>query len=172
MKEIEIKRVAVNDVAALQRIGTLCFLQTFSAYNSAGNMEKYLKDSFATDKLVSQIDSEGSLFYFALLDEEPIGYLKLNTGSLQTELQDNNALEIERIYVLADYHGKGVGQLLYKLAIEIAEARKSAYVWLGVWEHNHRAINFYQKNGFQEFNKHLFKLGDEEQTDIMMRKIL
>ncbi|MBP7822091.1 MAG: GNAT family N-acetyltransferase, partial [Saprospiraceae bacterium] len=98
-----------------------------------------------------------------------IGYLKLNFGSSQTELQDEKALEIERIYVSKEYHGKSVGQLLYDMAIQIAKQKNADYVWLGVWEENPRAINFYKKNGFVAFDKHIFKLGDDEQTDIMMK---
>jgi ribosomal protein S18 acetylase RimI-like enzyme len=84
-------------------------------------------------------------------------------------LKDERAMEIERIYVLKDFHGKNVGQLLYQKAIDIALVKKADYVWLGVWEENPRAINFYKKNGFVEFDKHIFVLGDDEQTDIMMR---
>ena len=98
-----------------------------------------------------------------------MGYLKLNFGDSQTELKDQKALEIERIYVLKEFHGKKVGQLLFEKALKIAEEKKVDYVWLGVWEENLRAINFYKKNGFEEFDKHIFKLGNDEQTDIMMK---
>jgi ribosomal protein S18 acetylase RimI-like enzyme len=101
-----------------------------------------------------------------------IGYLKLNKGGSQTELKDNDALEIERIYVLKDFHGKEVGQLLFDKAIEVAKAKHVAYVWLGVWEENKRALQFYTKNGFIEFDQHVFVLGDEAQTDIMMKLAL
>ncbi|SMG52036.1 GNAT family N-acetyltransferase, partial [Sphingobacterium psychroaquaticum] len=100
---------------------------------------------------------------------EVIGYLKINFGQSQTELKDEKALEIERIYVLKEYHGKNVGQVLYQKAMEIAKEKKADYVWLGVWEENPRAISFYKKNGFVEFDKHIFKLGDDEQTDIIMK---
>jgi ribosomal protein S18 acetylase RimI-like enzyme len=103
------------------------------------------------------------------MDQNVIGYLKLNFGASQTELKDNNALEIERIYVLKEFHGKKVGQFLFDKAIEIAKEYHVAYVWLGVWENNKRALQFYTKNGFVEFDQHIFVLGDEAQTDIMMK---
>jgi ribosomal protein S18 acetylase RimI-like enzyme len=74
--------------------------------------------------------------------------------------------------VLQDFHGKKVGQLLYEKAIQIARNKKVPFVWLGVWEENHRAIQFYIKNGFVAFDQHIFKLGDDEQTDIMMKLVL
>ena len=79
------------------------------------------------------------------------------------------AYKIERIYVLKEFHGKKVGQILYDTAFEMAKQRCADYLWLGVWEENPRAINFYKKNGFVEFDKHIFKLGNDEQTDIMMK---
>lgn len=41
---------------------------------------------------------------------------------------------------------------------------------LGVWEHNHRALRFYEKNGFIAFGTHIFQLGNDQQTDILMKK--
>ena len=93
----------------------------------------------------------------------------LNFGQAQTEFNDNKALEIERIYVLKEFYGKKVGQVLYDKAFDIAKQAGADYLWLGVWEENQRAINFYKKNGFVEFDKHIFKLGDDEQTDIIMK---
>jgi ribosomal protein S18 acetylase RimI-like enzyme len=90
-------------------------------------------------------------------------------GASQTELNDNTALEIERIYVTQAYQGKKVGQKLYEKAIQVAKDREVEYIWLGVWEENHKAIRFYTKNGFTAFDKHIFKLGDDVQTDIMMK---
>ena len=110
-----------------------------------------------------------SVFYFAELDNQVIGYLKLNFGGAQTELKDNKALEIERIYVTKAFHGKKVGQLLYNKAIEVAKEKSADYIWLGVWEENQKALQFYKKNGFVEFDKHVFVLGDDAQTDLMMK---
>ncbi len=172
METIAIKQVTINDLSTLQRIGRQTFAETFSSSNSEENMTKYLEEGFSPEKLISELNSEGSQFYFALLNNEAIGYLKLNTGQSQTELRDETAVEIERIYVLSAYHGKKVGQLLYDKAIEVAKRSGAEYVWLGVWEENPRAIRFYEKNGFVAFDKHIFKLGEEEQTDLMMKKIL
>lgn len=132
-------------------------------------MQKYLDEGFSFEKLSRELKDPNAKFFFAVLDEEIIGYLKLNFGDSQTELKDNKALEIERIYVSKEFHGKSVGQLLYDKAIEVAKHKNADYVWLGVWEENPRAISFYKKNGFVEFDKHIFKLGNDEQIDIMMK---
>lgn len=169
MTEIEIKKVSLNDINQLQKIGRQTFYETFASGNTEENMTKYLDEGFSLEKLTTEINDPNAEFYFATLNENVIGYLKLNFGQSQTELQDDKGLEIERIYVLKDFHGKSVGQLLCDKAIEIAKQKNSDYVWLGVWDENPRAIHFYKKNGFVEFDKHIFKLGNDEQTDIMMK---
>lgn len=169
MDSIIIEQIGPNDLQKLQHIGKQTFFETFSSSNTEENMKNYLEEGFSVDKLSNELANPNSQFYFAIQGENVIGYLKLNYGASQTELKDEAALEIERIYVLKDFHGKSVGQLLYNKAMEVAKRKKVDYVWLGVWEENPRAISFYKKNGFVEFDRHIFKLGDDEQTDIMMK---
>jgi ribosomal protein S18 acetylase RimI-like enzyme len=169
MSNIEIRKVTTNDLEELQIIGRLTFYETFSSDNTEENMNKYLDESFSFTKMTTELSDNNAEVYFATIDNKVIGYLKLNFEQSQTELQDNKAVEIERIYVLKEYHGKSVEQLLLDKAIKIARQKNADYVWLGVWEKNPRAINFYKKNGFVEFDKHIFKLGNDEQTDIMMK---
>jgi ribosomal protein S18 acetylase RimI-like enzyme len=166
---ITIVQINNSNIAALQQIGRQTFAETFAESNTAENMAKYLEEAYAYEKLIAELNNANSVFYFAMMEDKVIGYLKLNFGASQTELKDNDALEIERIYVLKEFHGKKVGQLLFDKAIEVAKAQHVAYVWLGVWENNKRALQFYTKNGFVEFDQHVFVLGDEAQTDIMMR---
>ncbi|WP_219222972.1 GNAT family N-acetyltransferase [Pedobacter antarcticus] len=171
MENINIKKATINDLSQLQKIGRDTFSQTFSATNGQEDMDKYLEESFSSGKMTEELNSE-SQFYFAVLENQIIGYLKLNFGQSQTEIKDDKALEIERIYVLQEYHGKKVGQLLYAKAMAVATEASAEYIWLGVWEENQKAISFYKKNGFIAFDKHIFKLGNDEQTDIMMKKVL
>jgi ribosomal protein S18 acetylase RimI-like enzyme len=166
---IKIDQINNSNIEALQQIGRQTFSETFAESNTAENMAKYLEEAYSHEKLSTELNNPNSFFYFAMLDEKVIGYLKLNMGPSQTELKDNDALEIERIYVMMEFHGKKVGQLLFDKAITIAKEKHVAYVWLGVWEENKRALQFYTKNGFVEFDQHVFVLGDEAQTDIMMK---
>ena len=169
MENISIKSVTPSEIDQLAAISRQTFSETFSAGNSEENLKKYLAEELSAEKLTAELNNPNSEFYFAELDGKIIGYLKLNFGQAQTELQDQAAVEIERIYVLKEFHGKHVGQLLYQKAIEVARQKNADYIWLGVWEENPRAINFYKKNGFAEFDKHIFRLGNDEQTDIMMK---
>lgn len=172
MDFIKIASVTINDIDQLQRIGRQTFSETFASSNTSENMVSYLDEGFSNEKLTKELNDPNSQFYFAQLNDAIIGYVKLNVGTAQTELQKNKSLEIERIYVLKEFHGKKVGQILYNKVLKIAQELAVDYVWLGVWEENSRAIRFYEKNGFVEFDKHIFRLGDDEQTDIMMKLVL
>ncbi|MFM1930597.1 MAG: hypothetical protein RL387_1925, partial [Bacteroidota bacterium] len=110
---VHIHQIALQDIEQLQAIGRQTFSETFAQSNSADNMAKYLEEAYAHDKLSAELTDPNSLFYLASLNDEIIGYLKLNFGASQTELKDNSALEIERIYVAKAFHGQKVGQLLY-----------------------------------------------------------
>jgi diamine N-acetyltransferase len=166
---MEIRKANIQDIEKLKEIGKRTFYETFSSANSEEDMIEYFKNGFSTEKLKAELSDQNAEFYFAELDGKTIGYLKINAGQSQTEIKDKNALEIERIYVLKEFHGKKAGQILYEKAIELAKEKNVEYIWLGVWEQNPRAIRFYEKNGFVPFDKHIFKLGNDEQTDIMMK---
>ena len=169
---IKISKTDFSDLGTLQDISKRTFFETFAESNSESAMEQYLDVNLSLDKLRAELDNEDSLFFIAWDGPEAIGYLKVNTADAQTELREDHSLEIERIYVLSAYHGKKIGQLLYDKAVDIAAQPNKTSVWLGVWEKNPKAIRFYEKNGFAAFRTHLFKMGDEEQTDIMMRMYL
>lgn len=162
--------LSLSALPELQRISEQTFQETFAPYNSAENMEQYIRKAFSEEQLQTELQHPNSKFYFAYYESKIAGYLKLNTGSAQTEDMGPDALEIERIYVLQDYQGKSLGQHLFNSALQIAIQNKKSVVWLGVWEHNTKAINFYAKNGFIVFSKHQFKLGNDLQTDLLMKK--
>jgi ribosomal protein S18 acetylase RimI-like enzyme len=172
MEHLTIKNVTPAELDLLQQISKQTFTETFAHNNSTDSINKYLSTALSAEKLNTELKEKDSTFYFAMLQDQIIGYLKLNFGNAQTDVKESNGVEIERIYVLAEYHGLKVGQFLYEKAMEAAAQKGADYVWLGGWEKNPRAIRFYEKNGFIHFNQHSFYLGDEEQTDIMMKKTL
>jgi ribosomal protein S18 acetylase RimI-like enzyme len=169
MSKIEIKKASLSHLEVLQIISIQTFSETFAEVNTPENIENYNRESFNLEQLTSELNNPNSQFFIAYSDSEPIGYLKLNFGNAQTEILNDDALEIHRIYVSQAFHGKKVGQLLLDKAIEVAQQTTTDYIWLGVWEENHRALRFYTKNGFVAFDKHFFILGEEKQTDLLMK---
>src|SRR5690606_28825099 len=112
MERITLQKAILNDIEQLQKIGRETFSETFSSSNTEENMKQYLDQKFSIEQLTDEINNENSEFYLALSETTVVGYLKINFGASQTELKDEKALEIERIYVLKEFHGKKVGQIL------------------------------------------------------------
>ncbi len=172
MQNVFIKKADIETLDLLQAIAKETFYETFSAENSAENMQSYLEEKFSIQQLNLELNNPYSSFYIAYFHDLTIGYLKINEADAQTEKQVGASLEIERIYVLKAFQGQKIGQLLYEKALEIAKEKQVEYVWLGVWEENKRAIQFYQKHGFEIFDHHIFVLGEDQQTDLLMKKTL
>lgn len=166
---IRIDRVERHEIGLLAKIGRQTFAETFASSNDADDFESYLDTAFTTDQLTSEFSEEHSAFFFARIDSEIAGYIKLNTGAAQTEKVEGDALEIERIYVTAQFQGAGVGKAMFDFASQIAKEQSRDAIWLGVWEDNPKAIAFYERQGFEVFGEHVFKLGSDQQRDIMMR---
>lgn len=101
-----------------------------------------------------------------------MGYLKLNVGDAQSEVDYPNAMEVERIYIKPGNKRKGYGSDLMNFTVAQAEDAGINEIWLGVWEHNDPAKAFYDKMGFKEISDHVFQLGTESQRDLIMMKSL
>jgi ribosomal protein S18 acetylase RimI-like enzyme len=170
--ELVFRKCDIDDLATLQSLSRSTYDITFRHLNTPENMAAYLDSAFDLEKLRGELNDPDSEFYFLYADGKLAGYLKLNEGAAQTDINDSDSLEIERIYVTREFQGCGLGGVLMDKALEITKARGKAYVWLGVWEKNEKAIGFYKRYGFLETGHHSFVMGDEVQSDFVMRKDL
>jgi ribosomal protein S18 acetylase RimI-like enzyme len=166
MDSIVIYRTDLDELDALRTISISTFEQAFAKDNSPENMRSYIASAFSAEQLDSELLQTKSEFYFAKKHNQLIGYLKINF------IEEDSSMEIERIYIEEAFHGKGVAALLMDKALQRAREQLCSRVWLGVWEHNPKAIRFYTKYGFEPYDQHTFLLGDDEQTDIRMQKKL
>lgn len=166
------KKCGVGDVKALRALSVKTYGETFAPFNSQENLRAYLEGAFREEKLLAELQNEDSAFYFAYCGVVPAGYIKVNESPAQTDIGDATSLEIERLYVSREFQGRGIGAALMQFAVNLAAQRKKRYVWLGVWEKNEKALRFYRKQGFYWIGAHPFVMGDDVQTDDLMRKDL
>jgi ribosomal protein S18 acetylase RimI-like enzyme len=169
---LKIKRCEKDNLNVLIEISKETFISTFEDSNTEENLKEYIESAFNTNKMYEELLNENSVFYILYDDKIPVGYLKLNEGEGQSDIKDYNSLEIERIYVVKEFQGMGIGKILLDKAIEFALDRKKDYIWLGVWEKNEKALAFYKKNNFIKISQHSFFMGDDEQLDYIMKKDL
>lgn len=172
MTEVKIVQVSEKDMPELIAISRETFADTFGKDNSPEDMAKFLDESYNEDKLGGEMATPGSFFYFLKVDGEVAGYLKLNVDDAQSEEVDPNGLEIERIYLRKSFQHQGLGKKLFEFAEEKGREWSKSVLWLGVWEHNENAKNFYASRGLTRFSEHVFVLGDDRQTDFLLKKAL
>lgn len=164
-----VRRVQLSESSVLRNIAISTFIDTYAVHNTPENMTNYMAESFSESRLNAELNSDDTHFYFAVSGPDIYGYLKLNFRSAQTNQTLGRACEIERIYVVKEFQGLQVGKALYEQAIKTAQISGAKWLWLGVWDQNKKAIGFYEKMGLEVFGRHDFTLGDEEQSDLLMR---
>ena len=169
---INIKKCNIKDLPKLLEISYETFNETFKNQNSPENIKAYLERAFNLKQLEKELSNISSQFFFVYLNNEVVGYLKININDAQSEEMSDESLEIERIYIKRKFQKHGLGMYLLNKTIEIAMEFNKKKIWLGVWEKNENAIAFYEKMGFVQTGSHSFYMGNEEQVDFIMTKIL
>jgi ribosomal protein S18 acetylase RimI-like enzyme len=169
-ESIHIRRGTVEDVEVLADLGEQTFRETFASQNTPADMKAYVERAFAPAKIRGELEDPASVFLlaFGAVDRAPIGYAGMRAGAPALLATGPRPIELRRLYARRDALGKGVGAALMGACLE--EAAEGGYetVWLGVWEHNLRALAFYRRWGFETVGSHSFSLGSDEQTDLIM----
>lgn len=161
--------VKPDELELLRDIALETFKETYEALNEPEPFNAYIIRNFSTDQILKQFETLESSFFFARCEGDVAGYLKLNIENAQTDTPLERAMEIERIYISQSFKGRGLGKALIGKAIEEAQNAKLDWLWLGVWDQNAHAIEFYQRQGFEIFGNHNFMMGDVAQDDYLMK---
>ena len=160
----------LEDADLLAELGARTFCETFADDNTPENMAAYLAANFTAAQQGSELADSRCLFQIAEVDGVAEGYALLRTGNVPAGVNGDRAIELVRLYVSRASLGRGVGAALMQSCIDEAQRRGYQTLWLGVWEHNARAQAFYRKWNFHEVGTHIFQLGDDPQTDILMQR--
>lgn len=163
-----IRKAQINDARALSEMAEATFRATFGAMNTAEHMELHCRTSYGEQIQAAEISDPGMVTLVSEDEDKLIGYAQLRWGKAPDCVSAKYPVEIQRLYVVEDWHGKGAAQQLMKACIDQIEQHGSGALWLGVWERNPRAISFYKKLGFVEVGDHTFPLGGDPQRDIVM----
>jgi ribosomal protein S18 acetylase RimI-like enzyme len=165
---INIREAVASDAELIADMSRRTFYDTFAADNSQEDMGKFLNEQFTKEALMKEVGAAGNIFLLAFSNDEPAGYARLRMNDTASA---GNSIELARLYAETNMIGKGVGKALMEACIETAKKLGKQSIWLGVWEKNQRAIDFYTKFGFEKFGEHEFLLGNDLQTDWLMKKL-
>jgi len=166
-------RFATEDEAELiAELSRRTFYETFAAQNSKENMDMHMAQYYAVEKIRAELKDPFSIFFIAYDDNRLAGYAKMNEHIKEESKELESPIEIERIYAVKEMIGKGVGKKLMEKCLAIANEKNKKTVWLGVWESNKRAVEFYTRWGFEKFSEHNFPVGNDPQRDWLMKRSL
>jgi ribosomal protein S18 acetylase RimI-like enzyme len=169
---IEIRYATAADAALITKIGRQTFFETFGHENTKENMNKHLAEYYAPEKMEAELKDPLSVFLLAYMDDELVGYAKLNEHPKEESKELEEPVELERIYSINRMIGMGIGKKLMEACLAIAREKNKKEIWLGVGEHNFRAQKFYTQWGFENYGEHIFVVGDDPQKDWLMKKAL
>lgn len=172
MNETTIVPISENEFNELLTISKETFWDTFAPGNTKEIMDAYMKEAFEESKMRKELKAKDSWFYFIKQNGVPVGYLKVNINDSQTEEMGKDAFEVQRIYIKKEYKRKGLGTKLMNFAFDLCKKHNKKFLWLGVWEYNPEAQSFYRKLGFVQDGAHTFMMGEDAQTDIIMKKYI
>lgn len=158
-----------TDLEELTRISRTTFVDAFEKDNDPEDFKTYVDKAFDRNEIGKQLEEENTSFYFVYVKNELAGYFKMNINNAQTDLKNQDAVELERIYVLNKFQGLGIGAWILEMAKNLASKTGKTFLWLGVWEENISAIKFYERNGFSKFGMHPYYIGKDRQMDWLLK---
>lgn len=167
---ITIKIATIKDAELIAEMSRQTFYDSFAEDNTKEDMDIFLSKTFTREALMKEVGAENNIFLLAYDGNEVVGYVRMRENNIPPQLGTERAMEIARIYSVKTSIGKGVGKALMQKCIDIAKEKNHHTIWLGVWEHNQRAIDFYTRWGFKKFSDHDFVLGNDVQKDWLMKK--
>jgi ribosomal protein S18 acetylase RimI-like enzyme len=163
-----LRRAVAGDAPSLAVIAERTFRDAFGAHNSPDNMDLHCERHYGPDIQAREIADPGLVTTLALEGGQIVGFTQVTLAKAHPSVPAEHAMELNRIYVAVERHGKGIAAALMRDAFATAAAAGADRLWLGVWEHNRKAIAFYRKSGFEIAGEHTFMLGLERQRDILM----
>jgi ribosomal protein S18 acetylase RimI-like enzyme len=160
---LTIERAAPRDAEMVALLGRVTFRETFSHFFAAyeSDLHDYLDRTFAVSRIRSSLMQERNRYWLVRLDGLPIGYAKLKAPSPTPLLNGVAAAELQKIYMLREFVGRGIGKPLLEAVIADARSRDIRVLWLDVLRQNHRAIMFYERRGFTPLGSGSFTIGAE-----------
>ncbi|RYU94767.1 GNAT family N-acetyltransferase [Emticicia agri] len=160
------------DAPRLRELAEITFRDTYTIYNTSENMEKHVAKNFSLQQIDTELQDSANQYIVCENEDNLISFVKLVKNHSTKGLVEEKVVEIERIYVRKEFHGQQLGRKLIDFCTDWAKKQGFVVIWLGVWEHNPNAIKFYEKMGYVRFGEHTFLLGDDVQTDYLMKKYI
>ena len=165
-----IRQATVDDVDLLCRLGAATFRETYRTISDPREVDEYAEEHFARDKVLAWFRKPCARTLVATADDVPVGYAHVRSAKVPACVADRKAVELSRLYLLASAHGTGLGGALLAAAIAEVAALGGKTVWLGAYDRNARALEFYARRGFVRAGTHEFEFGGQIHHDPVLTR--
>ncbi|MEM8682418.1 MAG: GNAT family N-acetyltransferase [Pseudomonadota bacterium] len=163
--DFRIRRATLDDAARLAAFAERTFDETFASFNDPDDFQLHLRRSFGEQQQSAEIANSDNVTLLVLDADELVAFAQLMQRPSPACVTVDNVIELHRIYVDKPAQGTGLAGRLMQAVRNVASEFGARHIWLGVWEHNPRAIAFYAKQGFVDVGSHPFMLGNDQQVD-------
>ena len=168
MSPFKIRRATVADAADLAQLAAETFAETFGKANTAEDLDAHLKSAYGVPQQAAEIQDPERLTLLAFNAGILVGFAQVRRKESPGCVVGEAPVELQRLYLASSAQGSGLASDLMKCARQAAQELGGTHLWLGVWEHNPRAIAFYRKAGFVEVGSHTFVVGSDAQRDLVL----
>ena len=170
--DLTIRKATIKDAETLTKIAWKSFYDTFHDHpqNAPDDLKSYMDEAFTVEAISAELTEKDTIYFVTEIENEMVGFAKIKQNSREDGISGENPLELCRLYALQEFIGKGIGKTLMLHCLDFAKENGHDIFWLGVWEYNYNAQKFYTKFGFEKCGEHIFKLGNDPQTDWLMER--
>lgn len=168
MNNLKIRQADAADDKLISTLGAVTFYEAYFEQDDAGDLAHYIHESFNPEKIAAELADSNATFFIVYRNDRAVGYAKMREGSKYECVTSENAVELQRIYIVERVFGTGVGEHLLKFCLDKARRRGFDTLFLGVWQENKRAVRFYEKHGFRTAGTITFPYGETVGTNWVM----
>src|SRR4051812_49015313 len=122
---LSIRTADSRDAAALAELGRQTFHDTFAEHNKPEDMDAYMREAFAVERLTSELQQPGAVYLVAETPQNVVGFAKVALSETPACVTVPSPLRLVKLYVSSEAVGSGVGAALMRSSIEWA--RNSGY---------------------------------------------
>jgi diamine N-acetyltransferase len=171
-RQLVIRLASTADAAPLAELAARTFRDTFAVDNRPDDIALHIARAYGAEQQAAEIRDPRVRTVVVESDGRLVAYSQVRDSPSPSCVRGPSPIALWRFYIDVPWIGRGVAQRLMDASYGQGSALGGETLWLGVWEHNGRALAFYRKCGFVDVGAHAFLLGDDEQTDrIMVRPL-
>jgi diamine N-acetyltransferase len=173
--DISIRAATHADALCIGVLGTQVFLDTYAPDGITPSLAREVQHQMSTAAIAATLAMPATrtlVAEHAAHAAHMVGFMQLTLGAKQKLVEVDDAVEMNRLYVLERFTRRGIGRMLLESAEALAASSGAHALWLTAWEGNHRARAFYASQGYEDVGAATYSFEDEHYENRVLAKML